>query len=131
MPIELRVSSSQVRFVNRALAHVSDEMENRARKEILAIGDLVADDAQILGLLLVRNLYRSPGWSDMRVGANNELVYVVPRKRGVKKGSKRKRPNFAREMLKDAFQPAKKKNEAEIVRRFEKLTADVVAQFNQ
>ncbi len=127
MPI--RVSVNEVSFVNRALAHASTEMANGARKEIQALGKLVADDAQVLGLLRVDNLHKSPGWSDMRVGQNSELVYVVPVRRGVRRG-KRKRPNFAVEMLEDAMRPAKKKNEAEILRRFTKLRADVCAEFN-
>lgn len=130
MPINVSVSSSDVRFVNRALAQVGSDMATGARKEIQAIGELVADDAQILGLALVDNLHKSPGWSDMRVGQNNDLVYVVPARRGVRKGNKRKRPNFAREMLKDAFRPAKTKNEAEIKRRFDALTESVVKSFN-
>lgn len=130
MPIQVSVSSSQVRFVNRALAHVSAEMENGARKEMLAIGALVEKDAETFALTRIRNMPRSPGWADMRVGANNELVYVVPSRRGVKRG-RRKRPNLAPLMLQQAMRPAKQKNEPEIVRRFEKLTASVVAQFNQ
>ncbi len=130
MPIQVSVSSSSVRFVNRALAHVSDEMENKARAEILAIGGLVERDAETFALTRIRNMSRSPGWADMRVGANNELVYVVPSRRGVKRG-RRKRPNLAPLMLTRAMRPAKTKNETEIVKRFEKLTADVVAQFNQ
>ncbi len=130
MPIQVSVSSSQVRLVNRALAHVSQEMENGARAEMLAIGGLVEKDAESFALARIRNMPRSPGWADMRVGANNDLVYVVPSRRGVKRG-KRKRPNLAPLMLQQAMRPAKQKNEPEIIRRFEKLTAQVTAQFNQ
>ncbi len=130
MPIQVSVSSSAVRFVNRALAQVSREMENKARAEILAIGGLVERDAEAFALTRIRNMPRSPGWADMRVGANQELVYVVPARRGVRKG-KRKRPNLAPLMLRQAMRPAKTKNEPEIVARFEKLTAEIVASFNQ
>ena len=126
----IQIQVNQVAFVNRALAQAGRDIQLGARKEIQAIGELVADDAQILGLLLIDNLHKSPGWSDMRVGQNNELVYVVPVRRGVKKG-KRKRPNFAVKMMEKAMLPAKQKNQAEIDRRFSSLVEGVVASFNR
>lgn len=105
-------------------------MENGARAEILAIGGLVEKDAEAFALTRIRNMSRSPAWADMRVGANNDLVYVVPSRRGVKRGP-RKRPNLAPLMLTQAMRPAKTKNEPEIVKRFEKLTKRVCAEFNQ
>lgn len=129
MAIEVKVSSSQVRFVNRALAHADKEIAAGARKEIDAIGHLVERDAEKLALSTIRNMRRSPAWADMRVGQNNDLVYVVPVRRGVKRG-KRKRPNLAPLMLRKAMRPAKQKNEAEIVRRFEGLIDTVSRSFN-
>ncbi len=105
-------------------------MENEARKEILAIGGLVERDVETFTLTRIRNMPGSPQWSDMRVGANQELVYVVPARRGSKRG-RRARPNLAPLILQRAMRPAKTKNEPEIVKRFETLTAKVVAQFNQ
>ncbi len=125
----LRVSVNQVAFVNRALAHADREIKNGARAEILAIGKLVEHDVETFALSRIRNLPRSPEWADMRVGQNNELVYVVPFKRGSRRRP-RKRSNFARLVQNRAMRPAKAKNEKEIVRRFDALTAKVCASFN-
>ncbi len=125
----LQVSVNKVAFVNRALAQVDRDMQIAARAEILAIGRLVERDVETFALSRIRNLPRSPEWADMRVGQNNELVYVVPFKRGSRR-RQRKRSNFAGLMQTRAMRPAKTKNEPEIVRRFDELTTKVCAKFN-
>lgn len=127
MPIEFRVN--QVAFVNRALQHVSSDIQVGARKEIQAIGELVADDAESLALSRISRMPLAPQWADMRVGQNNDLVYVVPARRGTKT-KKRKRPSLAPLMLTEAMRPARNANAAEIDRRFDALVDSVVANFN-
>jgi len=126
----VRFQVSDVAFVNRALAQVDREMQAGARIEMHAIGELVAGDAEQLALSRIRRVRSSPQWADMRVGQNNELVYVVPWQRGTK-SKKRKRKNFAPLMLERAMRPALTRNEAEVTRRFEKLKQKIVSNFNK
>lgn len=127
MPLRFKVN--QVAFVNRALQQVSRDIQVGARQEMQAIGELVAHDAETLALSNISGMARSPGWSDMRVGQNNELVYVVPARRGTRT-RKRKRPNLAPLMLRRAMLPAKAHNFVEAQRRFDALVDSVTKEFN-
>lgn len=126
----MRLQVNQVAFVNRALQQAGKDVELGARKEIEAIGNLVAGDAETLALTSIRRMGRSPQWAEMRVGQNNELVYVVPKQRGTR-SKKRKRRNLAPLMLRRSMRPARERNALEIQRRFERLVSSVCGDFNR
>lgn len=123
----IRVEINQVQFVNRAIAAAGKEIQTGARQEIRAIGELVAGNAERLALGGISHI--GPVWWDMRVGQNQELVYVVPVQRGTKVPA-RKRKKFAPLMLRKAMRPAKTSAEPEINRRFDALIAKVTGSFN-
>lgn len=118
---------NQVQLVNRAIAHADREIQTGAKQEILAIGELVAGRAEILALTSISHI--GMDWWDMRVGQNQELVYVVPVQRGTKVPA-RKRKAFAPLMLRKAMRPAKESAAPEIQRRFDALLARVAGSFN-
>jgi hypothetical protein len=57
-----------------------------------------------------------PPWSLTRVGVTSREVYIVPKERGVKSRTdrRRRRPNLVELMLGRSFEPALERNEATV-----------------
>ncbi len=66
----------------------------------------------------------------MRTGITQKLVYVAPRRRGLKQG-RGKRPNLAPLMMGRAMEPALEKNRPEVEREIERLLDTVADDFNR
>lgn len=75
---------------------------------------------------------RSPAWAGMRIGVTRKLVYVAPKKRGVKTrgGSSRSRSNLADLLKERAMQPALDRNEGALVGRVDAALDTVANHFN-
>lgn len=124
----IRIEVNQARLVNLAIAAASEEIQVESKKEILAIGEIVASRSEGLALGGIPNIGRA--WWDMRVGQNRNLVYVVPRKRGTKVPSRR-RPQFAPLIMRKALIPARNETEDEVQVRFQALLARITESFNR
>lgn len=85
------------------------------RRELRGVAEPVRADAESLAASGIRNI--GPDWSRMRVGLTPDVVYVAPRKRGVKRGS-RKRRNLAPLLMTRALEPALDNNAHLIEQRF-------------
>lgn len=100
---------------NRALRKVDRDVRLGFRKELRGVAEPVRADAESLAASEIRNI--GPDWSRMRVGQTTDVVYVAPRKRGIKRGAK-KRPNLAPLLMDKAMQPALEHNAHLIEDRF-------------
>lgn len=89
--------------LQRSLREIEPKLLAEFRKELVAAGEPVARAAHGLA---VQNIPKvTEPWSEFRVGATTNLVYVAPKQRGSKIGP-RKRPAFASLLLKRALEPA-------------------------
>lgn len=120
--------------MNRALARTSKDVRLGIRKELREVGKPIGDEAQHLARSNISGLRKRVGkkgrdWSKMRVGATLDLVYVVPRQRGLKSGP-RKRRDFADLMMNDAMQPALDHHGPDIEREVDKMLGRVSERFS-
>lgn len=88
----------------------------------------VRAEAASLAASSIRNI--GPDWSRMRVGLTVDTVYVAPRQRGNKKGS-RKRRNLAPLLLERAMEPALDHHTGEIERAFGQMLDRVADNFSR
>lgn len=87
----------------RSLREIEPRLFHEFRQELLAAGEPVA--RAVHGLAVQNIPTVTMPWSEFRVGSTTRLVYVAPKQRGAKSGS-RKRPRFASLLLKRALEPA-------------------------
>jgi hypothetical protein len=76
-----------------------DELEREVARPVAA----AAESFAIGG---IQNPPVGYGWETMRIGVTRTLVYVAPKKRGVKPGNPRGRKKFAPLMMTRAMEPA-------------------------
>ena len=88
----------------------------------------VRAEAASLAASSIRNI--GPDWSRMRVGLTVDTVYVAPRQRGIKKGS-RKRRNLAPLLMERAMVPALEHHTDEIERAFGQMLDRVADNFSR
>lgn len=104
--------------LNQALARTDRGIRREVRKELRSVAVPVQRTAQQLlreePPVGIRNI--GLDWSKMRVGITYDTVYVAPRKRGLKRGT-RKRPNLAPLML-DRMEQALEQHADRIEQRF-------------
>lgn len=62
-----------------------------------------------------------PDWAEMRIGITQKLIYVAPKKRGVKPGSPRSRRKFATLMNARVMEPVAERWRPQLVQRTERL----------
>lgn len=102
--------------LNRSFGKMSAELKRSLRSELLEAGEPVRVRAEQLAAQEIRNI--DPRWSQMRVGATSQLVYVAPRARR-RTGSSR--PNLAGLLLGRAMEPALAEETANVEQRIERL----------
>ena len=107
---------SGLKDLQRAFKQLPKDLSRELPAELKVIAEPVRADAERLASEEISHI--GPKWSQMRVGVAPGLVYVAPKKRGLKQGA-RKRPNFAGLLLDKALDPALEMNEAKIVARLE------------
>jgi hypothetical protein len=114
--------------LNRALRRTDRDVRLGVRKELRGVAEPVRRTAEIRADGEIRNV--EGDWSRMRVGITTDSVYVAPRKRGVKKGS-RKRKNLAPLLMARALQPALDQHAPEIEREFGQMLDRVADNFSR
>lgn len=115
-----------LRELNRAFDLADKQLKRELVGELRAAAKPIADEADQLALSTIRNMPKSRKWARNRIGVTRELVYVVPKERGVSRGSRRRskqrdannkplrvftrpamaRPNLADLISERAYQPA-------------------------
>ncbi len=110
--------------MQRALRDIEPKLLREFQTELRAAGEPVARAAHALA---VQNIAKvTDPWSEFRVGSTTRMVYVAPRQRGSKAGS-RKRPNFATLLIRRALEPAVPLAERELESRAEIAMRTVIA----
>ena len=98
----------------RALREAEPVVYRELRKGLEMAGLPVARTAHGLALQKIPKV--TEPWSEFRVGSTTQMVYVAPRQRGSKSGS-RKRPQFARLLTERALEPSVPFAEVELQRQ--------------
>jgi hypothetical protein len=118
-----------LREFQAALAKADRDTRLGVRADLRDVARPVADDAQHLALSTITGMRRSPKWAGMRVGVSRTLVYVAPRKRGVKSGPAKRR-NLADLLMDNAMEPALERHTDEIEHSVEVVLDRVADRFN-
>lgn len=87
----------------KSLKEIDVQIRTELRNALKEAGRPIALAAHNLALHNIRRI--TEPWSEFRVGVTNELVYIVPKQRGVK-GGPRKRRDFGSLLLHKALEPA-------------------------
>ncbi len=67
----------------------------------------VSETAQTYSLRNIRRMPYSPAWAENRIGVTRNAVYIVPKKRGVRRGDDpKRRPNLVGLMMERSYTPA-------------------------
>lgn len=90
--------------LQRSLRDIEPRLLTEFRKELRSAAVPVARQAHTLAQQNIPTV--TEPWSEFRVGATANLVYVAPRQRGVKGGGTRKRPKFGSLLNKRALEPS-------------------------
>ena len=117
--------------LSRAFRVIGGEAKAEFRAEERAIAEPVRRDAEALAATKIRRI--GPRWPRMRIGANQSVVYVAPRQRGVKTTGRAqlRRPNLADLLMDRAMEPALEHNIPRIEHDIEALLDRVTERFNQ
>lgn len=111
--------------LQRALRDIDTRLLSEFRKELLAAGEPVARQAHTFAVQNIPTV--TAPWSEFRVGATSQLVYVAPRQRGTKTGCDKKRPKFGALLNRRALEPTVPLAERELERRGETALRNVIA----
>ena len=114
--------------LNRELLAASRGVRVGTRKALLDLAAPVRSDASSLARVTIPRI--GLAWSQMRVGATVDTVYVAPVQRGRRSG-RRKRPNLAPLLLGRAMVPALNRNRQGIEQGLQRVLDDVANQFNR
>jgi hypothetical protein len=116
--------------VLRGLKTADKSIRLGVRKEIRQAAEPVRATAEALAVARISGIDEGDSWSKMRVGVTQTSVYVVPRKRGLKVGS-RKRRNLAPLMQARAMEPALFYHQDEVFRHVQSLIDREADRFNR
>jgi hypothetical protein len=132
MPTGGQIQIKGYRELMRAFALADKQSQRFVRAAFVETGQPVARDAEQLALGRIRRMPYSPGWAQMRVGVTRTLVYVAPKKRGVKMRGPggRRRPNLADLMMNRAMEPALEQNAPRLEATVEHALDLVADRFN-
>lgn len=118
--------------IQRSLRELDRTLDRRLREELVEVAQPVRADAERLAVRDISGLARegralgaAPEWSEMRVGVTARLVYVVPKKHGLKRGD-RKRPGFGATLLHEAMEPALHANRSRLLPKVEHMLDSVI-----
>lgn len=117
-----------MRQLQAALAQADRDVRFGVTQTMRNVAEPVRQDAETLAATRIRNI--GTDWSRMRVGVTRRMVYVAPRRRGVKPGHPASRPNLARLLRTRAMDVAEQRNQAEVRRRFERMLDHMADRFN-
>jgi hypothetical protein len=127
MPAAGAIRVHGIHELERSFGRYGNDLKKGLRRELAAVAEPVRFDASNLARSEIRNM--TLAWSQMRIGVTKgTVVYVVPKKRGLKSGPKKRRP-FGDLLMEKALQPALERNREKIEAGVEKML-DVVAAEN-
>jgi hypothetical protein len=112
-----------------ALRDADRDLRLGVRKKMREAAEPVRSSAAALALAEIPRMAHSPQWAAMRTGQTSRVVYVAPRKRGVR-DARARRPKLADLLMRRALLPALYRNEQETVRRFESMLDQLAGHFN-
>ena len=119
------------RELNRAFAAAEKESRLGVRALERQVAEPVKATASVLAGSEIRNMYRSPSWAGMRVGVTRTVVYVAPKRKGVRGHGPRARPNLAGLLMGRAMRPALEQHRTRIERSVEELFDQIADRFNR
>jgi hypothetical protein len=131
--VEAGIELAGYRELMRDFARVDRDSQRFIRVAFAEAAEPVRVDAESLSLSQIPRMPLSPEWAQMRVGVTSTLVYVAPKKRGVKSRNPydpRRRPNLADLMMERAMRPALEQNEPRIERTVEHALDRIADEFN-
>lgn len=105
-----------LRELNRSFRDIDRGLHTALRSELMEVARPVQETSHVYALDRIRNM--TDPWSEFRIGVTQRLVYVAPKQRGRKRGSRR-RENFARLLAERSMEPALADNQTQIVSRLE------------
>lgn len=120
MPAEAVIGSEELR---RAFVAAGTSFNQEMVSRIRYFAEPVATDAESLAIASIH--HGMVPWEQMRTGATGKglpIVYVAPRQRGTRIAA-RKRPKFARHLLRRAMEPALERNRERITMNIDTLLA--------
>jgi hypothetical protein len=128
--ISSQVKVKGLRELSAVIARTSKDASRDLRTGLRAVAEPIRVDAERLAETRIRNI--GPQWGKMRVGVTRRMVYVAPRKRGVKNrgADPRRRPQFATLLEQRAMTPALRQNEHRIEQATEEVFADLSRKWN-
>jgi hypothetical protein len=129
MPGTVRVEG--LRELERAFRRVDKEETKLLRKELKAAAIPVKAAAEGKAVTQIRRMHRSPRWAVMRVGYAKNLVYMVPKQKGVRGRGPKRRPNLPDLLLDRAMIPAVNENATETERRVQRVLDTVGRQWER
>jgi hypothetical protein len=101
------------------------------RAELRTIATPVKETAESLAATRISGLAAGEPWTKMRIGVTQKLVYVAPKKKGVRGRTPAKRPNFANLLATRALDPALEQNEQRVVRDLEQMMDKLAGKWNR
>jgi alkanesulfonate monooxygenase SsuD/methylene tetrahydromethanopterin reductase-like flavin-dependent oxidoreductase (luciferase family) len=121
-----------LRELQAAFAKAERDSRLYLRAALREVAAPVQREAESLAESQIRRMPRSPAWAGMRIGVTRKLVYVAPKKRGVKAkgGTGRSRPNLADLLKERAMEPALDRHEGDLVGRVDAALDRVADHFN-
>lgn len=119
--------------LSRAFALADKTVKNELVGELKIAGIPVASKAERLahGTIPGIGRPRPKSWGNMRVGFSRHTVYVVPRQRGLKGSSPRKRQNIKALLLDRAMEPALEQEASNVEARVNFLLTRVARQWGR
>lgn len=106
--------------IQRDIARSGPAIAKALRLGLREAAEPVKRDAERLSVSQIRRMgatpVQPPPWSLTRVGVTSREVYIVPKERGVKSRTdrRRRRPNLVELMLGRSFEPALERNTAAV-----------------
>ena len=129
MPLAVR----GLRELTRTFNNAPKDVKKAYRAELRTVAEPVRSTAERLATSTIRKMRSSPDWSKMRTGVTTRLVYVAPRKRGVRRGGnqRRRRPNLATLLSERALEPALDRNQNRVVKDFDDMLGRLVTRWDR
>lgn len=115
----------------RAFKMVSREEPKQLRKGIRDAAQPVKLAAEGKAVSSIRRMSRSPQWAVMRLGYARNLVYMVPKQKGVRGRGPRARRNFSQLLLNRAMIPAAEQNRAAVMLAVQRVLDTVGRQWER
>lgn len=122
-----------LRELNRTFKHAPKDVQRGIRDEYRTVAEPVRSTAATLAVSEIRRMPRSLPWSEMRTGVTQKLVYVAPKKRGVKTrgADPRRRPNLGNLLAERALEPALERNQHRIEEDFDRMLDRLVDKWDR